>query len=191
VGVLQHFLDRYERPPVVVGATGTPARPVGTPVFAGRRDARRLCGAQQLLHSPIEARDMIATLPCGDATLLSHKGVGASRPSRRTRGCHGPGRCAGRADHDRGGRLVRVEKMLQDTHRTCAPRATRVSMRTAVVGMVMCSDPAIGRRPAAGLPRIPGGSPSGPASHVRQADLVPANSASDRSATANSMPLTR
>ena len=35
-----------------------------------------------------------------------------------------------------------VEKMLHDAHRTSAPSATRVSMRTAV-WMVMCRDPAI------------------------------------------------
>lgn len=41
-----------------------------------------------------------------------------------------------------------VEKMLHDAQRTCAPRATRVSMSTAVC-TVMCSDPAM-RAPASG-----------------------------------------
>ena len=41
-----------------------------------------------------------------------------------------------------------VEKMLQDTQRTSAPSATRVSMRTAV-WMVMCSEPAT-RAPRSG-----------------------------------------
>jgi len=35
-----------------------------------------------------------------------------------------------------------VEKMLHDTQRTCAPRATRVSMSTAVC-TVMCREPAM------------------------------------------------
>ncbi len=42
-----------------------------------------------------------------------------------------------------------VEKMLQDAHRTSAPRWTRVSMSTAV-WMVMCSEPVM-RAPASGL----------------------------------------
>ena len=42
-----------------------------------------------------------------------------------------------------------VEKMLQLAQRTSAPRATRVSISTAVC-TVMCSDPAI-RAPASGL----------------------------------------
>jgi hypothetical protein len=41
-----------------------------------------------------------------------------------------------------------VEKMLHDAQRTSAPRATRVSMSTAV-WIVMCSDPAM-RAPARG-----------------------------------------
>ena len=41
-----------------------------------------------------------------------------------------------------------VEKMLQDTQRTLAPRAVRVSISTAV-WMVMCSEPMI-RAPARG-----------------------------------------
>ncbi len=41
-----------------------------------------------------------------------------------------------------------VEKMLQETQRTSAPSAVRVSMRTAVC-TVMCSEPAI-RAPASG-----------------------------------------
>ena len=42
-----------------------------------------------------------------------------------------------------------VEKMLHDAQRTSAPRATRVSISTAVC-TVMCSDPVI-RAPASGL----------------------------------------
>ena len=42
-----------------------------------------------------------------------------------------------------------VEKMLQETQRTSAPRAVRVSISTAV-WMVMCSEPAI-RAPASGF----------------------------------------
>ena len=42
-----------------------------------------------------------------------------------------------------------VEKMLQEAQRTSAPRATRVSIRTAVC-TVMCSEPAT-RAPASGL----------------------------------------
>ena len=42
-----------------------------------------------------------------------------------------------------------VEKMLQEAQRTSAPRATRVSMRTAV-WIVMCSEPAM-RAPASGF----------------------------------------
>ncbi len=42
-----------------------------------------------------------------------------------------------------------VEKMLQLAHRTCAPRATSVSIRTAVC-TVMCSEPVI-RAPVSGL----------------------------------------
>lgn len=42
-----------------------------------------------------------------------------------------------------------VEKMLHDAQRTSAPRATRVSMSTAVC-TVMCSDPAM-RAPFSGL----------------------------------------
>ena len=42
-----------------------------------------------------------------------------------------------------------VEKMLQETQRTSAPSATRVSISTAV-WIVMCSEPAI-RAPASGL----------------------------------------
>ena len=42
-----------------------------------------------------------------------------------------------------------VEKMLHDAQRTCAPRATRVSMSTAV-WVVMCSEPAM-RAPASGF----------------------------------------
>src|SRR5262249_1579278 len=41
-----------------------------------------------------------------------------------------------------------VEKMLHDAHRTFAPSATRVSIRTAV-WMVMCSEPVI-RAPRSG-----------------------------------------
>src|SRR6185437_772886 len=41
-----------------------------------------------------------------------------------------------------------VEKMLQDAHRTCAPRATSVSIRTAV-WIVMCSEPVM-RAPRSG-----------------------------------------
>ncbi len=42
-----------------------------------------------------------------------------------------------------------VEKMLQEAHRTSAPRWTSVSISTAV-WMVMCSDPVM-RAPASGL----------------------------------------
>ena len=42
-----------------------------------------------------------------------------------------------------------VEKMLQDAHRTWAPSAVSVSIRTAV-WIVMCRDPVI-RAPASGF----------------------------------------
>ena len=79
-----------------------------------------------------------------------------------------------------------VEKMLQDAQRTSAPRATRVSMRTAVC-TVMCREPVM-RAPASGCAaayslRIdirPGISCS-----ARVISLRP-NSASERSATLKS-----
>ena len=62
-----------------------------------------------------------------------------------------------------------VEKMLQLAQRTCAPSATRVSIRTAVwIGHVQrAGDP--GARAAAGIPRTRRGSPSGRASRARRA----------------------
>ncbi len=79
-----------------------------------------------------------------------------------------------------------VEKMLQETQRTCAPSSTRVSMRTAVC-TVMCSEPVI-RAPVSGLlvpysrrmAMRPGISCS-----ARRISLRP-NSASDRSLTLKS-----
>src|SRR5947209_15505306 len=82
-----------------------------------------------------------------------------------------------------------VEKMLQLAHRTCAPRATSVSIRTAVC-TVMCSEPVM-RAPRSGcasaysarIAMRPGISCS-----ARVISLRP-NSASDRSATLKCMPL--
>ena len=76
-----------------------------------------------------------------------------------------------------------VEKMLQETQRTSAPRATRVSMSTAV-WTVMCSEPAM-RAPASG--RLgPNSSRSairpGISCSASRISLRP-NSASERSAT--------
>ena len=61
-----------------------------------------------------------------------------------------------------------VEKMLQLAHRTSAPKATRVSIRTAVC-TVMCKDPAI-LAPASGLDSavLRRAWPSAPASRARQ-----------------------
>src|SRR6476659_1976345 len=82
-----------------------------------------------------------------------------------------------------------VEKMLQDAHRTSAPRATSVSMSTAVC-TVMCSEPEI-RAPLSGstsaFSRRSAISP-GISCSASRISLRP-NSASDRSATLKSMPL--
>ena len=76
-----------------------------------------------------------------------------------------------------------VEKMLQETQRTSAPSATRVSIRTAVC-TVMCREPAM-RAPASGW-LAPNSSRSairpGISCSARRISLRP-YSASDRSAT--------
>ena len=76
-----------------------------------------------------------------------------------------------------------VEKMLQETQRTSAPRATRVSISTAVC-TVMCSEPVM-RAPLSGC-CAPNSSRSdirpGISCSARRISLRP-NSASERSAT--------
>ena len=82
-----------------------------------------------------------------------------------------------------------VEKMLQDTQRTSAPRLTRVSISTAVC-TVMCSEPAT-RAPCRGRASAYSRRSSirpGISCSASRISLRP-NSASDRSATAKSMPL--
>ena len=81
-----------------------------------------------------------------------------------------------------------VEKMLQDTQRTSAPRLTRVSISTAVC-TVMCSEPAT-RAPCSGRASAYSRRSSirpGISCSASRISLRP-NSASDRSATAKSIP---
>src|SRR5262249_50632949 len=78
-----------------------------------------------------------------------------------------------------------VEKMLQLAHRTCAPSATSVSIRTAVC-TVMCSEPVM-RAPRSGCVRAYSARTAispGISCSARVISLRP-NSASERSATLN------
>ena len=76
-----------------------------------------------------------------------------------------------------------VEKMLQEAQRTWAPRATSVSMRTAV-WIVMCSEPAM-RAPLSGF-----FSPNSARSAMRPGISVSAISISLRPKSARAMSLT-
>ncbi len=161
----------YSRCTPVVVSSVTPRMPFATRCQSwSSSPSVRLSTPSTTAYSSLSAVDGSGALPArSNSTPLCTSRVASPPSSRIMFGPSPPGHASARSVHHQYSSSVSpfqantgmpaaaiaaaawswVEKMLQDAQRTSAPRATSVSMSTAV-WMVMCSEPVM-RAPVSGL----------------------------------------